>query len=104
MGYSQNAALLAGTLLQVGGTLGAYGLAWAIARKGFLPVLVVTFFLATISGALIGQPGAGFATVSAIVFMAGWCIGGGQPGLTTTAATSHPTTARSHSLGAALGA
>ena len=85
MGYSQNAALLAGTLLQVGGTLGAYGLAWAIARKGFLPVLVVTFFLATISVALIGQPGLGFATVSVIVFIAGWCIVGGQPGLNTLA-------------------
>ncbi len=91
MGYSQNAALLAGTLLQVGGTLGAYGLAWAIARKGFLPVLVVTFFLATISVALIGQPGLGFTTVSVIVFIAGWCIVGGQPGLNTLAATYYPT-------------
>src|SRR5688572_27986861 len=103
MGYSQNAALLAGTLLQVGGTLGAYGLAWAIARKGFLPVLVVTIFLATISDALIGQPGRGFATVSVIVFIAGWCIVGGQPGLNTLAATYYPTTARSPGAGAALG-
>jgi len=103
MGYSQNAALLAGTLLQVGGTLGAYGLAWAIARKGFLPVLVVTFFLATISVALIGQPGLGFATVSLIVFVAGWCIVGGQPGLNTLAANYYPTAARSTGVGAALG-
>jgi len=103
MGYSQNAALLAGTLLQVGGTLGAYGLAWSIARKGFLPVLVVTFFLATISVALIGQPGLGFATVSVIVFIAGWCIVGGQPGLNTLAATYYPTAARSTGVGAALG-
>ena len=103
MGYSQNAALLAGTLLQVGGTLGAYGLAWAIARKGFLPTLVVTFFLATISVALIGQPGLGFATVSLIVFVAGWCIVGGQPGLNTLAANYYPTAARSTGVGAALG-
>ena len=103
MGYSQNAALLAGTLLQVGGTLGAYGLAWAIARKGFLPTLVVTFLLATISVALIGQPGLGFATVLVIVFIAGWCIVGGQPGLNTLAATYYPTAARSTGVGAALG-
>jgi MFS transporter, AAHS family, 4-hydroxybenzoate transporter len=103
MGYSQNAALLAGTLLQVGGTLGAYGLAWAIARKGFLPVLVVTFFLATISVALIGQPGLTFTTVSIVVFIAGWCIVGGQPGLNTLAATYYPTVARSTGVGAALG-
>jgi MFS transporter, AAHS family, 4-hydroxybenzoate transporter len=103
MGYSQNAALLAGTLLQVGGTLGAYGLAWAIARKGFLPVLVVTFALATISVALIGQPGLNFTIVSLIVFVAGWCIIGGQPGLNTLAATYYPTIARSTGVGAALG-
>jgi AAHS family 4-hydroxybenzoate transporter-like MFS transporter len=103
MGYSQNAALLAGTLLQVGGTLGAYGLAWAIARKGFLPVLVATFALATISVALIGQPGLTFNLVAFIVFVAGWCIVGGQPGLNTLAATYYPTVARSTGVGAALG-
>jgi AAHS family 4-hydroxybenzoate transporter-like MFS transporter len=103
MGYSQNAALIAGTLLQVGGTLGAYGLAWAIARKGFLPVLVATFALATISVALIGQPGLTFNLVAFIVFVAGWCIVGGQPGLNTLAATYYPTVARSTGVGAALG-
>jgi len=103
MGYSQNAALIAGTLLQVGGTLGAYGLAWAIARKGFLPVLVATFALATISVALIGQPGLTFNVVALIVFVAGWCIVGGQPGLNTLAATYYPTVARSTGVGAALG-
>jgi AAHS family 4-hydroxybenzoate transporter-like MFS transporter len=103
MGYSQNAALIAGTLLQVGGTLGAYGLAWAIARKGFLPVLVVTFTLATISVALIGHPGLSFTMVAFIVFVAGWCIVGGQPGLNTLAATYYPTVARSTGVGAALG-
>jgi AAHS family 4-hydroxybenzoate transporter-like MFS transporter len=103
MGYSQNAALIAGTLLQVGGTLGAYGLAWAIARKGFLPVLVATFALATVSVALIGQPGLTFNVVATIVFVAGWCIVGGQPGLNTLAATYYPTVARSTGVGAALG-
>ena len=105
MGYSQNAALLAGTLLQVGGTLGAYGLAWAIARKGFLPVLVVTFFLATISVALIGQPGLGVHDrCLVIVFIAGWCIVGGQPGLNTLEATYYPSGGRDRRVwGAALG-
>ena len=103
MGYSQNAALLAGTLLQVGGTVGTYGLAWAIARKGFVPVLAVTFVLATVSIALIGQPGFSFATVSLIVFIAGWCIVGGQPGLNTLAATYYPTALRSTGVGAGLG-
>jgi AAHS family 4-hydroxybenzoate transporter-like MFS transporter len=103
MGYSQNAALLAGTLLQVGGTIGTYGLAWLIARKGFVPVLVWTFVLAAISIALIGQPGLSFAAVATIVFIAGWCIVGGQPGLNTLAASYYPTALRSTGVGAGLG-
>ena len=103
MGYSQNAALLAGTLLQVGGTIGTYGLAWLIARKGFVPVLVWTFVLAALSIALIGQPGLSFAAVATIVFIAGWCIVGGQPGLNTLAASYYPTALRSTGVGAGLG-
>jgi AAHS family 4-hydroxybenzoate transporter-like MFS transporter len=103
MGYSQNASLLAGTLLQVGGTIGTYGLAWAIARRGFVPVLVLTFVIATVSIAFIGQPGLSFATVALIVFIAGWCIVGGQPGLNTLAAGYYPTALRSTGVGAGLG-
>jgi AAHS family 4-hydroxybenzoate transporter-like MFS transporter len=103
MGYSQNASLLAGTLLQVGGTIGTYGLAFAIARRGFVPVLIFTFVIATVSIALIGQPGLSFAAVALIVFIAGWCIVGGQPGLNTLAATYYPTSLRSTGVGAGLG-
>jgi len=103
MGYSQNAALLAGTLLQVGGTIGTYGLAWIIARKGFVPVLVWTFAIAAVSIAFIGQPGLSFAAVSTIVFIAGWCIVGGQPGLNALAATYYPTDLRSTGVGWGLG-
>jgi len=103
MGYSQNAALLAGTLLQVGGTIGTYGLAWIIARKGFVPVLVWTFAIAAVSIAFIGQPGLSFAAVATVVFIAGWCIVGGQPGLNTLAATYYPTALRSTGVGAGLG-
>ena len=37
------------------------------------------------------------------MFVAGWCIVGGQPGLNTLAATYYPTAARSTGVGAALG-
>ena len=39
MGYDQQTAVLVGTVLQVGGTIGTFGLAWLIARGGFLPML-----------------------------------------------------------------
>ena len=37
--------------------------------------------------------------MSLIVFIAGWCIVGGQPGLNTLAATYYPTVARSTGVG-----
>jgi MFS transporter, AAHS family, 4-hydroxybenzoate transporter len=103
MGYDQRTAVLVGAVLQTGGTIGTYGLAWLIARKGFVPMLTATFALATISIALIGQPGITLAVLTLIVFVAGWCVIGGQPGINTLAATYYPTYLRSTGVGAGLG-
>jgi len=103
MGYTQQTAVLVGAVLQVGGTIGTYGLAWLIARKGFIPMLTMTFAIATISIALIGQPGLTLLVLSVVVFIAGWCVVGGQPGINTLAATYYPTYLRSTGIGAGLG-
>ncbi len=103
MGYSTQTAVLVGTLLQVGGTIGTFGLAWLIARRGFLPMLTLTFALATLSIAFIGQPGISLGLLCVIVFVAGWCVIGGQPGMNTLEATFYPTYLRSTGIGAALG-
>ena len=95
--------MLVGTLLQVGGTIGAFGLAWLIARGGFLPMLAATFALATVSIAFIGQPGISLRCCFVIVFVAGWCIVGGQPGINALSATYYPTYLRSTGVGAGLG-
>jgi AAHS family 4-hydroxybenzoate transporter-like MFS transporter len=103
MGYSAQTAVFVGTLLQFGGTIGTFGLAWLIARKGFLPMLATTFAVATVSIAFIGQPGLTLALLSAIVFVAGWCVIGGQPGINALSATFYPTYLRSTGVGAGLG-
>jgi AAHS family 4-hydroxybenzoate transporter-like MFS transporter len=103
MGYDQNTAVLVGTVLQVGGTIGTFGLAWMIARAGFVPMLTMTFAIATVSIALIGQPGISLALLTVIVFAAGWCVVGGQPGVNAFAATFYPTYLRSTGIGWALG-
>jgi len=103
MGYDQRTAVLVGAVLQTGGTIGTYGLAWLIARKGFVPMLTATFAMATLSIALIGQPGITLAVLTLIVFVAGWCVIGGQPGINTLAATYYPTYLRSTGVGAGLG-
>ncbi len=103
MGYDQQTAVLVGTVLQVGGTIGTFGLAWLIGRRGFLPMLTVTFGLAMVSIALIGQPGISLVLLGIVVFIAGWCVVGGQPGLNALSASYYPTYLRSTGVGAGLG-
>jgi AAHS family 4-hydroxybenzoate transporter-like MFS transporter len=103
MGYDRATANLLGTVVQVGGTAGAFGLAWLITRAGFTPMLALTFGVATVSVALIGQPGWSLPALYAIVFVAGWCIVGGQPGLNALASSYYPTYLRSTGVGASLG-
>jgi AAHS family 4-hydroxybenzoate transporter-like MFS transporter len=103
MGYDQDTAILLGTLPQVGGTLGAFGLAWLVMRGGFTPMLTLTFLVATISISLIGVPGLSLPALYVIVFIAGWCIIGGQPGLNALSSSYYPTYLRSTGVGAGLG-
>jgi MFS transporter, AAHS family, 4-hydroxybenzoate transporter len=103
MGYQQGTAILVSTTLQVGGVLGAFGLAWLVLRGGFTPMLTVTFAVATASIALIGQPGITLPVLYVIVFIAGWCVVGGQPGLNALSASYYPTYLRSTGVGAGLG-
>jgi hypothetical protein len=55
MGFGTSAAVLVGTTLQVGGTIGAFVLGPPIRRFGFFAVLAVTFVAAARSIAAIGQ-------------------------------------------------
>jgi AAHS family 4-hydroxybenzoate transporter-like MFS transporter len=102
-GYAQQTAVLVGTILQVGGTIGTFGLAWLIARGGFLPMLTTTFAVAALSIAVIGTPGISTAMLFVVVFVAGWCVVGGQPGVNALAATFYPTYLRSTGVGWGLG-
>jgi AAHS family 4-hydroxybenzoate transporter-like MFS transporter len=103
MGYTTRESVLVSTTLQVGGTIGTFGLAWLIAKGGIVPMLTATFAVATIAIAFIGQPGISLALLFAIVFVAGWCIVGGQPGINALSATFYPTYLRSTGVGAGLG-
>jgi AAHS family 4-hydroxybenzoate transporter-like MFS transporter len=103
MGYDTRTAVLVGTLLQVGGTIGTFALAWVIGRKGFTWTLVLTFAVATVSVAFIGTPAITLTLLCALVFVAGWCVVGGQPGVNALSATFYPTYLRSTGVGAGLG-
>jgi len=103
MGYETQTAVLVSTVLQVGGTIGTFGLAWLIARAGFIPMLAATFAVATVSIALIGQPRLSLALLTMIVFVAGWGVIGGQPGVNALSATYYPTSLRTTGVGWGLG-
>ena len=103
MNYDRSTATLLATTVQVGGTVGAFGLAWLILRGGFTPMLALTFGVATVSVAFIGHPGLSLPVLYVIVFIAGWCIVGGQPGLNALSSSYYPTYLRSTGVGAGLG-
>jgi AAHS family 4-hydroxybenzoate transporter-like MFS transporter len=102
MGYASQAVLVS-TTLQVGGTIGTFGLAWLVARKGFVTVMAITFALAAASIATVGQNGLSLAAIFVAVFVAGWCVVGSQPGLNALSAAYYPTYVRSTGVGAGLG-
>jgi AAHS family 4-hydroxybenzoate transporter-like MFS transporter len=104
-GHSTQTAVLVGTILQVGGTVGTFGLAWLISKSDFIPILVGTFTVATVSIALIGTQSVLVAVpvLTAVVFISGWCVVGGQPALNAMAATFYPTYMRSTGVGWCLG-
>jgi AAHS family 4-hydroxybenzoate transporter-like MFS transporter len=104
-GLDASTSRIVATLFQVGGIVGTFGFAWLIAKKGFTPVLAVGFAVASVLIALIGNTGI-MTTVPIlmlVVFVAGWCIVGGQPGLNALAATFYPTDMRSTGIGWGLG-
>jgi AAHS family 4-hydroxybenzoate transporter-like MFS transporter len=105
VGLDASTARILGSILQVGGVVGTFGFAWLIARRGFTPMLTAGFAVASIGIALIGSS---FAltvvpVLTVILFITGWCVVGGQPGLNALAATYYPTDMRSTGIGWGLG-
>jgi AAHS family 4-hydroxybenzoate transporter-like MFS transporter len=86
-GYSTSTAILVGTTLQVGALIGTVVLGWLIERLGFIRVLSACFVIACINVALIGKPGLPLFLLYTVVFVAGWCISGAQPGINALSAT-----------------
>lgn len=104
-GHSTSTAVLVGAILQTGGTIGTFGLAWVISRRGFTTVLIPCFAIACGSIVMIGTPTVlpAVAILTTVVFITGWCIIGAQPGLNAMAATFYPTYMRSTGVGWGLG-
>ena len=102
-GHSPSQAVLAATLLWVGGIVGTLVMGWIIDRRGFAPVLMTIYVVAALTIATIGQV-AGVATTAFIaILIAGFCVVGGQTALNALGALYYPTHERSTGVGWAAG-
>jgi AAHS family 4-hydroxybenzoate transporter-like MFS transporter len=90
-------------MVQVGGMIGAFSLGWFVHKWGFVPVLTTLGVLASINIAAIGQSWIPLAMLTAVVFIAGVCVTGGQAAINALSATFYPTELRSTGIGAGLG-
>ena len=103
LGYAPSTAVLVGTMLQAGGTIGGFAVAGIIGKLRLVPTLSIGFLIAAICIALIGQVGATVGLMFLVVFLAGWGILGGQNLLNTLAGSYYPTYLRSTGMGWCLG-
>jgi len=102
-GYSNSIAVNSAAVLQVGGVVGTLVLSSFVYKFGFTPVLTLSFTLACLSIAAIGQPFLSLAMLFVVVFLAGFGVPGSQAGLNALAATYYPTDLRSTGVGSGLG-
>jgi AAHS family 4-hydroxybenzoate transporter-like MFS transporter len=102
LGASVSAAALIGSMLQIGGVVGTFALGSIIDRFSFR-ALTLVYFIAVFAVAAIGQLGHSVVFVSMAIFVAGFCVVGGQIAANALAAGFYPTSMRSTGVGWALG-
>src|ERR1700738_2975304 len=102
LGASVSEAALIGSMLQVGGVVGAFALGSVIDRFSFR-ALALVYFIAIFAVGAIGQLGHAAALVAIAIFVAGFCIVGGQIAANALAAGFYPTAVRATGVGWALG-
>jgi MFS transporter, AAHS family, 4-hydroxybenzoate transporter len=102
LGASLSAAVVIGSMLQVGGVVGTFALGSVIDRFSFR-ALALVYFAAVFAVGAIGQLGHSAVLVSIAIFAAGFCVVGGQIAANALAAGFYPTSVRATGVGWALG-
>jgi MFS transporter, AAHS family, 4-hydroxybenzoate transporter len=102
LGSSVSQSAVIGSMLQVGGVVGALALGSIIDRFSFR-ALTLVYFIAVFAVGAIGQLGHSIVLVTVAIFVAGFCMVGGQIAANALAATFYPTSIRATGVGWALG-
>jgi MFS transporter, AAHS family, 4-hydroxybenzoate transporter len=102
LGASVSEAAAIGSMLQVGGVVGTFALGSIIDRFSFR-ALALVYFIGVFAVGAIGQLGHSVVLVTTAIFVAGFCIVGGQIAANALAAGYYPTAVRATGVGWALG-
>jgi MFS transporter, AAHS family, 4-hydroxybenzoate transporter len=102
LGASVSEAAVIGSMLQVGGIVATFALGRVIDRFSFR-ALALVYFVAVFAIGAIGQLGHSAIPVTIAIFVAGFCIVGGQIASNALAAAYYPTSIRATGVGWALG-
>jgi AAHS family 4-hydroxybenzoate transporter-like MFS transporter len=102
LGASIPEAAVISSMLQVGGVIGTFALGNIIDRFSFR-ALALVYFIGVFAVGGIGQLGHSAIFVSIAIFVAGFCIVGGQIAANALAAGYYPTSVRATGVGWALG-
>ena len=102
LGASVSQAAVIGSMLQVGGVMGTFALGNIIDRFSFR-ALALLYFVAVFAVGAIGQLGHSAVLVTVAIFVAGFCVVGGQIAANALAAGFYPTSVRASGVGWALG-
>ena len=102
LGASVSAAAMIGSMLQIGGIVGSFALGSIIDRFSFR-ALALVYFIAVFAVGAIGQLGHSAVLVILAIFVAGFCVIGGQIAANALTAGYYPTAVRATGVGWALG-
>lgn len=102
-GHQTSQAVLAATLLWVGGIIGTLIMGWVIDHRGFGPVLTTIYIVAAVAIAVIGKVSGNISTAYLVIMIAGFCVVGGQTALNALGSMYYPTEERSTGVGWAAG-
>jgi AAHS family 4-hydroxybenzoate transporter-like MFS transporter len=102
LGASVSEAAVIGSMLQVGGIVATFALGRVIDRFSFR-ALALVYFVAVFAVGAIGQLGHSAVLATIAIFVAGFCIVGGQIASNALAAAFYPTSVRATGVGWALG-
>lgn len=102
LGRSPTEAILVGTILQLGGAVGALVMGRTIQRIGFHRVMATSFFVSAIALVAVGMPQLPVSMLFALVAVCGFTVVGNQQALNGMSASYYPAHLRSTGIGWAL--